>query len=126
MNNLTLQLNFHFGSTHAVNHHRLRMIGRLQTLSNPTTPSSWISMSMVCSNCGRICRTVGVIRSKRKKLTILMAQILHLFYIYWKVARTQTITVARKHGRNICPTSFGSFDVYECSFGFHPQQNRIL
>ena len=66
MNNLTHQLNFHFGLTHAVNHHRFRMIGRLQTLSNPTTPSSWIPMSIICSNCGRICRTVGVICSKRK------------------------------------------------------------
>ena len=116
MNNLTLQLNFHFGLTHAVNHHRFRMIGRLQTLSNPTTPSSWIPMSMVCSNCGQICRTVGVICSKRKKLTILMAQILHLFYIYWKVATTHNNTVARKHGNNICDTRCGSFDVYECLF----------
>jgi hypothetical protein len=66
MNNLTHQHNYHVGSTHAVNHHRFRMIGRLQTLSNPTTPSPWIPMSMVCSNCGRICRTVGVICSKRK------------------------------------------------------------
>lgn len=116
MNNLTLQQNFHFGSTHTVNHPRFRMIGRLQTLSNPTTPSSWLPTSMVCSNCGQICCTVGVICSKRKKLTILMDQILHLFYIYWKVATTHNNTVARKHGRNIYATGCGSFDVYECSF----------
>ena len=114
MNNLTHQHNYHVGSTHAVNHHRFRMIGRLQTLSNPTTPSPWIPMSMVCSNCGRICRTVGVICSKRKKLTVLMAQILHLFYIYWKVATTHNNTVARKHGSNICATRCGSFEVYGC------------
>jgi hypothetical protein len=59
---------------------------------------------------------VGVICSKRKKSTILMAQILHLFYIYWKLATTHNNTAARKHGRNICATRCGCFDVYECSF----------
>ena len=116
MNNLTLQLNAHFDSTHAANHHRFRMIGRLQTPSNHTTPFYWLPLSMACSNCGRIGRTVGVICSKRKKSTILMAQILHLFYIYWKLATTHNNTAARKHGRNICATRCGCFDVYECSF----------
>ena len=39
MYNLTLQLNAHFDSTHAGNHHRFRMISRLQTPSNLQHPS---------------------------------------------------------------------------------------
>ena len=82
----------------------------------PTTPFYWLPLLMVCSNCGRKGRTVGVICSKRKKSTILMAQILHPFSILWRVATPCNNTTARKRRRNICATRYCCFDVSECSF----------